>query len=231
MRCTDLLAKMNIVMFAQKSSWHNALQEQMTHLQKSIVYAFMFCNWRKVYSNPEVCNLPSMHVSHATIWVHTLNYWTGLLRPQELGTSQKKAVLETPIRNITEQASLFNRSLLSESMICSSVIVNVLANAPLRPVFKDVGSSTAGNSCSISYSHLLDYLFPLPLSLTLFMFFQSTNRKDTLQVHLKSKVLTLMRWDSNFQNWSFCIPWNEALDSNLGKGKTNRRWVKLQANR
>ncbi len=62
---------------------------------------------------------------------------------------------------------------------------NVLANAPLqldvaklrklRPVFKDVGSVTAGNSSSIGYNHLLDYLFPLPLSLTLFMFFQSTN--------------------------------------------------------
>jgi hypothetical protein len=46
MKCTDLLAKMNIVMFVQKWSWHNALQEQMTHLQKSTVYAFMFCNWR-----------------------------------------------------------------------------------------------------------------------------------------------------------------------------------------
>jgi acetyl-CoA acetyltransferase len=45
-----------------------------------------------------------------------------------------------------------------------------LANAPLRPVFKDVGSVTAGNSSSIRYSHLLDYLFPLPLSLTLFIF-------------------------------------------------------------
>jgi len=49
-------------------------------------------------------------------------------------------------------------------MICSLLIVNVLANAPLRPVLKDVGSVTAGNSSSISYSHLLDYLFPLPLS-------------------------------------------------------------------
>jgi hypothetical protein len=44
MKCTNLLAKMNIAMFAQKSSWHNALQEQTTHLQKSTVYAFMFCN-------------------------------------------------------------------------------------------------------------------------------------------------------------------------------------------
>jgi acetyl-CoA C-acetyltransferase len=45
-------------------------------------------------------------------------------------------------------------------MICSLLIVNVLANAPLqldaaklrklRPVFKDSGSVTAGNSSSIS---------------------------------------------------------------------------------
>jgi hypothetical protein len=82
---------------------------------------------------------------------------------------------------------MFNRSLLLESMICSSLIVNVLANAALRPFFKDVGCVTVGKSCSISYSHLLDYLFPLPLSLTLFMFFQSINGKYTLEVHFKSK--------------------------------------------
>jgi len=67
MKRTDLLAKMTIAMFAQKSCQHNALQKQMTHLHKSTVYACMFCNGTKVYSNPEVCNLPSMRVRHATI--------------------------------------------------------------------------------------------------------------------------------------------------------------------
>jgi hypothetical protein len=44
MKCTELLAKMNIGMFAEKSCGHNGLEEQTTHLQKSTVYAGMFCN-------------------------------------------------------------------------------------------------------------------------------------------------------------------------------------------
>ncbi len=107
------------------------------------------------------------------------------------------------------KASLFHWSLQSESMICSLLIVNVLANAPLqldaaklrklRPVFKDSGSVTAGNSSSIRYSHLLDYLFPLPLSLTLFMFFQSTNWKDTFQLHFKSLWQDCWCWGAGIQ--------------------------------
>jgi len=103
-------------------------------------------------------------------------------------------------------------------MICSLLIVNVFTNAPLQldaaklrklwPVFKDVSSVTAGNSSSIRYSHLLDYLFPLPLSLTLFMFFQSTLKGYTSATFLitLTGLLMLRCWDSNFQNWSFCIP-------------------------